>query len=411
MALIAALSSLPGAPAIKAGKADWPQFRGPNRDNVSPDKNLLTKWPKDGPKLVWKSEGVGDGFSSVAVVGEKIFTMGEKDKASFVFALDRATGERLWATKVGQPGGGPPGPRSTPTVDGKFVYALSQEGELACLDTAKGEVKWRKNFKKDFEGSWGGWNYCESPLIDGDRVVCTPGGKKATIVALDKLTGEEMWRSPQGDTAGYSSIVVSNGGGVKQYVQLTAAGTIGVAAKDGKLLWRNKQFAGNTANIPTPIVLGNQILTCAGYSTGGALLTLSSNGKGGVSAKENYYKGELTNKHGGVLVVGDYVYGDTDESGLIHCAEWKTGEVKWKRDVESKGRGSCAISYADGHLYARYQNGVVALVPATPKGYSESGSFKIKNCTSPSWSHPVVIGGKLYLREQNILWCYDVSKK
>ena len=206
--------------------------------------------------------------------------------------------------------------------------------------------------------------------------------------------------------------VKPNAAGVKQYVQLTAGGTIGVAAKDGKFLWRFDKLGNNTASIPTPIVLGDQIFTAAGYGgKGGALLTLSKGGKTGVEMTEEYYKPELKNKHGGVTIVGDYAYADTDDSGHPYCAEWKTGEIKWKRGREGKGSGSCAITYADGHLYCRYQNGYVTLVPAIGKRYDEVGSFKIENCKEPSWPHPVVIGGKLYLREQDILWCYDVSAK
>jgi outer membrane protein assembly factor BamB len=412
--LVAGLSFLAGAPAPKAGTkaAGWPQFRGPNRDNVSPDTKLLTAWPDGGPKLAWKSEGIGAGFSSVSVVGDKIYTMGDKNGAAHLFALDRATGEQRWATKVGKAGGNYTGTRGTPTVDGKLVYGIGQFGDLVCLDIEKGEEKWRTSFPKDFDGKYmRNWGYAESPLVDGDRLICTPGGTKATVVALDKLTGKEIWRCPAGDSAGYSSIVISNAAGVKQYVQLTSGGTIGVDAKDGKLLWRYKKTNSGVANIPTPIVLGDRILTAVGYGRGAGLLTLSKGGETGVTMKEDYFSPKLVNKHGGVTIVGDYAYGDTDDSGHPYCVEWKTGELKWKRDAEGKGRKSCAITYADGHLYCRYENGNVALVPATPDGYKEVGSFQLPKGRDPSWPHPVVIGGKLYLREQNTLYCYDVSAK
>jgi outer membrane protein assembly factor BamB len=404
-----------GAPARQVKTADWPQFRGPNRDDVSPDKGLLKSWPAEGPKLLWKAEGVGPGFSSVAVVGDRVFTMGDKGDSSHVFALSRDKGEIIWTSdRVGKSGGARnAGPRGTPTVDGELLYAIGWAGDLVCLETATGKEKWRKNFGKDFKGSSGGWNYTESPLVDGDRLICTPGGKIATMVALNKKTGEEIWRSPLGDKAGYSSIVISNGGGVKQYVQLTAGGTIGVAARDGKLLWRYKKLAPNTANIPTPVVLGDQVFTCAGYGKGGALLTLSSDGPGGVKCTEDYYKAELKNKHGGVVVVGDYVYGDTDDQGNPHCAEVKTGEVKWTRRKSKgktgSGRSSASVVAADGMLYFYYQNGWVSLVPASPDGYVEKGGFKIPNPKEPCWAHPVVIGGRLYLRDDNVVYCYDVK--
>ena len=411
---LAGLSASTSAPAPKAGEktADWPQFRGPNRDNISPDKNLLKKWPEKGPEVVWKSEGIGQGYSSVSVVGDKVFTMGDKEGSSYVYAIDRATGKQKWSVKVGKPEPGNwPGTRCTPTVDGELLYALGQHGDLVCLEVAKGEEKWRKNLKTEFGGNPGYWKYAESPLVDGDGLVCTPGGKGATIVKLDKRTGKEIWRSPLGDQANYSSIVIGNACGVKQYVQLTNGGTIGVAAKDGAFLWRYDRFKGNTANAPMPLIFGDQVFTAAGYGKGGAMLTLTAtNGK--FEVKEEYFKSELKNKHGGVTVVGDYIYADTDSNGRPYCANWKTGELeKWDRPKTSKGRGSASMTYADGNLYIRYENGFVALVPATPTGYTETGSFKMPNHVKQSWAYPVVIGGKMYLRENDIVWCYDVQGK
>lgn len=411
LALFAGLWILPDSFAQKPkakSETDWPQFRGPSRNNISPDKGLLKSWPKEGLKLVWKGEGVGQGFSSVSVVGDKVFTMGDLADASYVFALDRKLGKVIWSTKVGRKGGNYQGTRCTPTVDGKLVYAIGQFGDLVCLDIEKGTEKWRKSFTKDFGGRAGGWNYCESPLIDGERLVCTPGGARASMVALNKTNGDEIWRCESGDSAGYSSIVISNAGGIKQYVQLTAGGTIGVAAKDGKLLWKYDELGNNTANIPTPVVLGNQIFTTAGYGKGGALLSLSAEGDK-VEARPEYYKGNLRNKHGGVVVVGDYVYGDTDDSGRPYCAEWKTGTIKWTRGRVGRGSGSASVTYADGSLYIRYSNGWVSLVPATSTGYSEKGTFKIPNSDTNSWAHPVVIDGRLYLREKGVVWCYDVK--
>lgn len=408
-AVVLLASEAPSQPAAKV--ADWPCFRGKNRDNISPDYGLLKNWPKAGPRLLWKGVGVGEGFSSVAVAGDKVYTMGDKGKASFLFALSRSTGKLMWSAKVGEPGGNYRGTRCTPTVDADLVYGIGQFGDLVCAEAKTGKERWRKSFKRDFDGRSGGWNYTESPLIDGEHLICTPGGEDATMVALNKKTGSEIWRCPARLVAGYSSIVVSNGGGVKQYVQLTAGGTIGVRASDGKLLWRNSHFDGNTANVPTPIVLGDQVFTCAGYGQGGALLTLAASGDG-VKATEEYFERSLNNKHGGVLVVGDHVYGDSDDSGRPYCAEWKAGKQVWKRGrTGGPGEGSASLTYADNSLYIRYSNGWMALAPVTPKGYSEKGSFKIPNSDSNSWAHPVVIGGRLYLREKDVVWCYDVKGK
>lgn len=406
----ALLAQGPDPTAPKA--ADWPRFRGPKSDNVSPDKGLLKQWPKGGPKLLWQSKGVGQGFSSVTVVGDRVFTMGEKSDGAYVFALSRQTGKVEWEQKVGRAGrsGGFAGSRSTPTYSAGLVFALGQHGELACLDAAKGTLKWSKDLRKDYKGNVGGWAYSESVLIDGDALVCTPGGKAATMLALNKKTGEEIWRAPLGDQAGYSSIVISNAGGIKHYVQLTQNGTIGVSAKDGKELWRFTETGRNTANIPTPIVVGDQVFTCAGYYKGGGLLSLSKDGDG-VAMKKEYFSDELTNKHGGVVIVGEHVFGDYDDSGSPRCWEWKTGKEVWRKKGQSAGRSSASLTYADGHLYIRYSNGVVVLVPATAAGYAEKGTFKIPNSNSNSWAHPVVIGGRLYLREKDVVYCYDVSAR
>ena len=387
----------------------WPQFRGPHRDDVSADTGLLNQWPKEGPPVVWKTPGMGEGFSSVAIAGGKVFTLGNQARQTYVRAVDQASGKLLWSTPIGAAGGNL---GCTPTVDGEHLYAIGQEGDLVCVLTATGAVVWRKSFFKDFHGDCGTWRYTESPLVDGAALVCTPGAKDALMVALDKTSGAVLWKcaSPFDEaTAGYSSIVISTVGNVRVYVQLTAGGVIGVEAKSGKLLWQYDKLGNNTANIPTPIILGNLVFCSAGYGKGGALLEQSVQGDG-VSVSERYFKHELTNKHGGLVVVGDYVYGDRDDSGMPFCAEVKSGKIVWRRQARGQGRGSAAVTYADGRLYFRYDNGVMALVPATPTEYQETGTFKIPNADSQSWAHPVVAGGRLYLREQDILWCYNVKQ-
>jgi outer membrane protein assembly factor BamB len=401
--------------------ADWPQFRGPNRDGLSPDKNLLKQWPEDGPALAWKSEFVGLGMASIAVVGDRLYTTGDDNaaKSSFIYALDRGSGKVLWKAKLGKVGGNTAdGTRGTPTVDGDRVYAIGQHGDLVCVEAASGKELWRKDFRKDFKGDVGGWQYCESPLVDGDRLICTPGGQKTgALVALDKKTGALVWESNFGEKAGYSSPVVAEVGGVRQYVTLLSEGIAAVSAKDGKLLWRygekdQQHFAGNTANIPTPVVVGDHVYCAAGYGRGAGLVKLVADG-GDVKAEEVYFKRNLSNKHGGVVIVGDYAYSDQDEGGGPQCVEWKTGKVMWKKTERIKGSGSAAITYADGRLYVHYANGYVALVEAGPdvKAYAEKGTFKLPNGDHNSWSHPVVIDGKLYVREKETVWCYDISAK
>jgi outer membrane protein assembly factor BamB len=396
--------------ALTCHASDWPQFRGPNRDNVSKDSGLLQSWPKDGPPLAWKTQGLGGGYSSISVAGDRIYTLGNKGEVSHVVALKRDSGRVLWSVQIGKAGGNL---GCTPTVDGERVYALGQEGDLVCLEARDGKRVWRRNLLDEFGGSYGNWHYCESPLVDGDRVVVTPGGKEATMIALDKKTGETVWKCAiptKSTAAGYSSIVLAEVGGVKHYVQLFDGGVVGVGT-DGRLLWTYEKLGQNTANIPTPIVLDDHVLAVAGYGKGGALLKLKSDGKD-VTAEEVYFTRALTNKHGGVVVVGDYVYGDTDDQGRPFCAEVKTGKVLWKRDrSEGKGNGSASVTYADGRLYFHYENGVVALVEASPKEYKEVGWFQIQQRQGPAWAHPVVVDSRLYLREGDTLYCFDVREK
>ncbi len=414
--------------------ADWPQFRGPNRDGVAPDKGLLNEWPEGGPKLLWKSDFVGQrGYSSVAVAGDLVVTMGDvaaegaepKGKkgggnaTSTVFALDRKTGKQKWKFGIGPGGASYPGPRSTPTIDlaGKMIYALSQNGTLVALDFNGKEV-WRKDYKKDYGGWCGAWSYAESVLIDGDRLICTPGGDKATMLALDKKTGKEIWKGVvgySGDGAGYSSIVISNAGGVKQYVTLLANGLVGFSAADGKMLWRygdsQDKFGGNTANIPTAIIDGDKIFATAGYGRGAALLTVNASG-GDVKVKEEYFVKTPTTKHGGVVKVGDYIYGDAGDNGTLCCIEAKTGKTMWKRERgdAGKGSGSCSLCAADGKLFVFWQNGVVGLVEANPKEYKLLSHFKLSP-KHEAWAHPVVADGKLFIRLEETVYCYDVKNK
>jgi len=414
--LLAVLTALP----LFAAEPDWPQFRGPKRDDISPDKGLLKSWPADGPPVAWKAEGVGEGFSSVAVVGDKVLTMGDEGDSSYVFAVSRKDGTKLWEAKVGKPGGGGgyPGPRCTPAVDGDRVYALGQYGDLVCVGLADGKEQWRVSLPKDFHGHGGGWGYAESPLVDGDKVIVTPGGREATMLALNKKPGEPVWKgqSANGESAGYSSPVVATAGGTRQYVTLTSKGVVSFSADEGKLLWSygvtRDRFADNTANIPTVVLLDdpNRIFAAAGYGRGGGLVELKSEG-GATDAHEVYFTNKLTNKHGGVVRVGDYLYGDQDDSGHLWCAEVGTGKVAWTRKDRSEGSGSASLTYADGMLYVRYQNGWVSLVAADPKAYREVSTFRVPNGRQNCWAHPVVIGGKFYVREKDVIWCYDVAGK
>jgi outer membrane protein assembly factor BamB len=417
--LVAGVSS--GLDIPKAAPGDWPQFRGPNRDGLSRETGLLQTWPASGPPLAWKAGGVGEGFSSVAISGGRIYTLGDVAGTQTLTAKSATDGKTLWTAKVGPPwvdemGG----PRSTPTVDGDAVYTLGTEGDLVVVEAATGKERWRKSLPRDFGGNvMSMWKWSESPLVDGDRVVVTPGAKAAGLVALNKKTGAEIWRTalpdlgPKGkDGAGYSSIVIGAGGGVRQYVQLMGRGLVGVDANDGKLLWSYNKVANDVANISMPIVSGDLVFASTAYSAGASLVKISKAAHG-VEAREVYFLDPKTlqNHHGGLVLVDGNVYaGNGQNKGFPICIEMATGKVLWGGDIRNAGTGSAAVVYADGNLIFRYQNGTVILIEATPTGYKEKGSFQIPDVKGPSWPHPVVAGGKLYLREADTLYCYDVRK-
>lgn len=414
------LTASSAAPQGAARAADWPGWRGPQRDALSPDKALLKSWKAGGPPLAFKATGLGTGYSSVAVARGRVYTLGDKDGSQYLFALDAKDGKRVWTAKVGAPwvdqmGG----PRGTPTVAGPDVYVVGTEGDVVCVEADTGKERWRRNLEKDFGGQMMSiWKYSESPLVDGDRVIVTPGAKNAALVALDKNTGQEIWRTSAPDLgakgkdgAGYSSVVISRAGGVKQYVQLVGRGLVGVRASDGKLLWSYNRVANDVANISTPVIKGDYVFASTGYQTGAVLLKLEA-AAGGIAAREVYFLEPKTfqNHHGGFVLVGDHVYGGHGHNkGFPICIELTTGRVVWGGDTRNAGTGSAAVVYADGNLYFRYQNGLMVLIEATPSGYVEKGSFPIPDVANPSWPHPVVVGGRLYLREQDNLFVYDVK--
>ncbi len=404
-----------------AKNADWPQWRGPARDGISAEVGLLKEWPKGGPALLWDSRkvnggtSVGTGFSSLAVTQGKIFTMGDaKAQAGFVYCLNADTGKELWKTKVGPAQGD--GPRCTPTVDSDRVYTLTRQGLLHCLKISDGSVLWQKDFKKEFGGRMmSGWDYSESPTIDGDKLICTPGGKTAIMVALNKLSGDLYWKceAPANSGAGYASIVIAKVGGVRQYITLTGRelGLIGVDAETGKFLWNYQKIANGTANIPTAIVKDDLVFTSTGYGAGAALLKLVPDGKGGITAQEQYFlKGnQLQNHHGGVIMLGDYIYGGHGHNnGMPFCLNWKTGKFAWAPE-RGPGNGSAAVLFADGHLYFRYESGEMALIEATPSGYHLKSSFR-PQIGGNGWPHPVIYHGRLYLRGNDQIFCYDIKQ-
>ncbi len=409
-----------GSTLSAADKAYWPTFRGADRDGVSKETGLLKSWPEGGPKLIWKAEGAGNGYAGVAIADGKLYTIGDgpsnaNDGDEYLTAYSVATGEQLWATKLGPAwtSGQPTwqGSRSTPTVDGEMIYTLTPQGVLFC-HTTKGEQQWIKDLDLEFGGKKADqWGYSESPTVDGDLLLVTPGGPENTVVALNKVSGDKIWSCSRPDDrgAGHSCIVISKIDGRKVYVQTTGSGTIGVDAKTGKLLW-TFDIPKVTAVIPTPIVKDDLVFYVAGYDSGGALMRQVPDGNGGIKI-ENIYpiNGDLKNKHGGVVLIDGYIYGDSNDQGIPWCADFMTGTQKWKS--RASGKNNAAFSAADDHLYIQFANGTMVLAEANPEEYKETGSFTIPaKSTRPYWAHPAITDGKMFLRVDDEIFCYDVKE-
>ena len=395
----------PALPAVAATEPDWPQWRGPDRNGISKETGLLKSWPASGPKKLWSMKDLGDGYGAVSIKGDRIYLQAGKGSDSTVYSFNRADGKTVWnkklSAKLGNDRGD--GPRGTPTIDGDNLYMLTENGELACLKAVDGATVWRKNILEEYNGRNAHWLLSESPLIDGNKLYITPGGPGAGIVAMDKSNGKTIWTSKElSDPAGYSSCIAADVGGVRCIATLTGRAGVGVRASDGKLMWRYEPVSNRTANIATAIFNDNRIYYTTAYGTGGGLLSLKAEG-GEVKMQEVYFNKEMMNHHGGVVLVNGYLYGFSN--AILTCMEFSTGKVMWKD--RSVGKGS--LTYADGMLFLLGEKYVAGLAEATHEAYKEKGRFEIEDLGLPSWAHPVVCGGKLYLRNQGILSCYDVK--
>ncbi len=413
--------------ASVAVAADWPQWRGPDRTAVSKETGLLKTWPKDGPPLVYTAKGFGGGYGSPIVVGDKIYGVGKFGDKECAWCANEKDGTGVWRNDIGQGSTGKnkydEGPRCTPTYHahpkaGAVIYALGVGGDLACLKASTGAKVWSKNYVTDFGGKMMGpnWGYSESPLVDGDKLIVTPGSDTAAIVALNAATGETIWKSaiPKCGGAGYSSLMKATVGKVNMYITILgqSGGVVAVNAETGKLLWQYTKMVNGTANIPTVVVRDDLVWCATGYGAGSALLKMTADGTGVTVKEVKSYKGELQNHHGGMVLVGDYVYFGADHGqGFPACVEFKTGEKKYKEAKPAGGGGgSAAVAYADGMLYYRYQNGQMVLLEANPEEVKVAGSFKLPEQSGKAhWAHPVIANGKLYLRDQDKLHVYNVK--
>jgi len=433
-----------------ASANDWPQWQGPERNAISKETGLLKEWPKDGPPLAWKTTGLGGGDSAPSIAAGRIYGMGNRGEDEIVWARSEKDGKELWVSRLGpafEQRGMPQskeGPGCTPTVDGERLYVIGMGGDISCLQVSDGKILWQKSMTRDFGGRGPTWSFRESPLVDGDKVICTPGAQDAMLVALDKLTGNTIWKtvmpaspaSPAGETGGpggpgggrgrfgrgggsgaaYASVIAIDFEGQRQYVQLTAKGLIGIAASDGKFLWRYDRPANRMGiNCSTPLYHEGRVFAASAYGAGGGLVKLSKDGDGGVKAEEVWFSRNMENHHGGVVLVDGALYGANggNAGGYPVCLDFQTGEVLWnEKDADKRRLRKGSVAVADGRIYYRTEEGAVVLIEPSRKEYLERGRFEQPDRTRlPAWSHPVVANGKLYLRDQDTLFCYNVKAR
>lgn len=441
------VASLQATWLCNATALDWPQWQGPDRNAISKETGLLQEWPEGGPRLAWRTEGLGGGDSAPAIAEGRIYLMGTNGDEEVVRALSEKDGKEIWSRPLGgkyqqRMPQSQEGPGGTPTVDGDRVYVIDMAGDLSCLQTKDGEIVWQRSLTKDFGGQVPMWSYRESPLVDGDKLICTPGGPDALLVALNKANGETIWKSKLPDSApaggdaprpepsprpgrrgfgrgpgggaAYSSVIAIEAGGQKQYVQLTAKTLVGIAADDGKFLWRYDPPANsNGINCSTPLYEDGLVFAASAYGAGGGAVKLSKDGDGNFKADEVYFSKRMQNHHGGMVVVDGALYGANggNGGGNLICLDFQTGDVLWdERGNSQVTKGSIAL--ADGRLYYRLEDGTLVLIEPNKKQYTERGRFKQPDRSrSPAWAHPVIANGKLYVRDQDLLFCYDVKGK
>ncbi|MFA6239404.1 MAG: PQQ-binding-like beta-propeller repeat protein [Candidatus Hydrogenedentales bacterium] len=395
--------------SASAWGADSPQFRGPDRDGIFPEKGLLQAWPEGGPTLAWKTEGIGGGYAAASVAGDTIYVSGMlEDEVGYIFALDLA-GKMKWKAPYGAEtlDEKATGARSTPTIDGDRIYVMSGLGVLTCMSTADGKPVWQVEAKKVFGGQDTSWAIAESVLVDGDLVFCTPGGPDASVVALNKMTGKTVWTTKGlSEPHAYCSPDVFQFEGHRVLVTMTAKSVVGIDVKDGAVLWTHKHETDYDIHAVTPVLQGNMLYYTGGYGSGGGMLEVS---KDGASVSPIWSDKNLDCQHHGVVVLDGYIYGAGHNSGSLFCLELATGKVMWNAEEISQAVVVCA----DGMLYTYEgpKKGIVSLVKASPEKFEKLGSFVVAKGRDKHWAHPAIANGRLYVRYEGVLYAYDIKAK
>ncbi len=393
---------------VQAADGPWNQWRGPDRDDLSTETGLLQEWPAGGPEKVWEFKDCGIGYAGPAIVGSRLYILGSRDGEEFLLCVDTTNGEEVWASPLGEEfeNSWGNGPRATPAIEGEFVYAVGAEGRLSCFCIEDGSEVWSVTMQ-DLGGSPPKWGYSESPIIHEEKILYTPGGEQGAIVALDKATGSLIWQTKElTDEAHYSSIMIKEHGGKTMGVQLMVNELVGFDVDNGEVLW-TVPWPGRVAVVPSPVFWQDCVYVTSGYGAGCTLVRVSED----FSAEVVYPSKLMSNHHGGVILFNDHIYGYSDSKGWA-CQDIATGDKVW---LERKELDKGAIAYADGRFYCLGEDtGDLALIEASPEGWVEHGRFtlepqsELRKPRGRIWTHPVIADGRLYLRDQELLYCYDV---
>jgi len=396
------------SPSVAGGTTEWTEFHGPGRTNISPERDLLKRWPEGGPRLLWKYSQCGRGYSGVIIAGQMIFTAGDFGREEMVLALDM-DGKLLWKSPNGQAWrGSSPGSRATPTYSDGAVYHMNPDGRLAAYEVKSGKELWAVDLKSRFDARHGIWAFAENVIVDGEKVLCMPGGPKGRVVALDKRTGKTIWANTEIEHyAAYCSGVVVTHEGVRQLITVTQRSVVGVDVQDGRLLWSAPFVPTSPQNALTPVFRDGFVFVACGHSSGGTLLKIDAASR---SASVVWQREDVDDCHSGALLLDGRLYGCACRMGgrSFYCVDFKTGQtVKLDETM-----GKVGITCADGMIYALNHQGTMSLLALTSDGFETAGRFDLKKKPVNSYlAHPVVCGGRLYIRCDEDLYAYDVRAK
>ncbi len=393
-----------GLLTISFAKAQEPTtWRGPGSTGIYPETGLLKTWPANGPEMIWHFDELGEGFSSPVFANGKIYISAAEGNIGYIYALTQ-DGKLDWKATYGEEWiENYAGARTSPTVVGDLLYIYSGKGVITCMNAADGKVNWKKDVMKDFDGQNITWAVTETLVVDGNKLYVTPGGTTNNVVALNRLNGQLIWSSKGvGEKSAYCTPLLVKLPGRKLLVTMTEKHIIGLDAETGAMLWSHEQVNQWSVHANTPLFYNNGLFCFSGYGQGGVKLDLNSDGS---QVTKAWFSKKLDSRMGGAVVVDGYIYGSGDNTRDWQCTDWKTGEQKYASQAIAKGN----VIYADGMLYCYSEKGELALVPATPQGFTIAGKAKVELGSAQHWAHLVINNGRLFVRHGKSLMAYKIK--